>query len=320
MDDICIIFTIVFIAMSLLNMKFLLRRKKITNYILGKSDEEKIKEINNALKVYGFFYDANNDIISSLMYPWQRKMGYCRLYDELAPSFNMVIDSEPIYFDYDQRRWLIEFWKGQYGIATGGEIGVYVTDKDDVDIPGVLSGPLFESVTDEECLDMSFDIKKDNNKLFNIEKNHWWLSGFDLGVFSKPRDLSMDIKISFPNSSMAEAFITGLGNAGYEEGDYKFDNKVVYINFNKPKSNIGKRTFKQVLSFIQLMNKIYTSFYNWCTRDFERVLDKIYLLCVNHPILFKGVTGDKRARRLKYAYKVIHPYLTREEDDNNGHI
>lgn len=34
------------------------------------------------------------------------------------------------------------------------------------------------------------------------------------------------------------------------------------------------------------MNKIYTSFYNGCTRDFKRVLDKIYLLCVNYPILF----------------------------------
>lgn len=319
MNEIWIIAITILIVISLPIIKFLLQRKKAVNYVLEKSDEEKIKELNNALEAYGFFYDVNNDIISSLMNPWQRKMGYCRLYDELAPSLNMVIDSEPIYFYYDKRRWLIEFWKGQYGMTTGGEVGIYVTDKDDVDIPGVFSGPLFESVTDEELLNMSFDIKKDEKKLFRRDEYHWWLTGFDVGVFSQPRDLLMDIQLVFPKSKMKKAFLNGLRNAGYEDSDYKVVNKVVYINFDKPKSNQARENFKRALPFIQLTNKTYCSLYNWLTKDFERTLDKIYLLCVNYPILFKIIAGDKRAKRLEAAYEVIHSYLNREEIDNNGH-
>lgn len=41
----------------------------------------------------------------------------------------MVFDALPIYFDYAGETWLIEFWKGQYGINTGGEVGVYHAGK-----------------------------------------------------------------------------------------------------------------------------------------------------------------------------------------------
>ena len=37
----------------------------------------------------------------------------------------MIIDCEPICFMYGGKNWMIELWKGQYGLETGGEIGVY---------------------------------------------------------------------------------------------------------------------------------------------------------------------------------------------------
>ena len=37
----------------------------------------------------------------------------------------MIIDAYPVYFDYQDKTWMIEFWRGQYGINTGAEIGVY---------------------------------------------------------------------------------------------------------------------------------------------------------------------------------------------------
>ena len=45
------------------------------------------------------------------------------------PRFQMVFDALPIYFDYRGRTWLIELWKGQYGINTGAELGIYHADK-----------------------------------------------------------------------------------------------------------------------------------------------------------------------------------------------
>ncbi len=321
MDEIRILVIVVFIAIALLLIyRWTVKRKQAVNNVLGRTDEEKISIINNALEIYGFFYDNDNDIISSQMYPWQRNMGYCLLYDELAPSLNMVIDSEPIYFEYDERRWLIEFWKGQYGMTTGGEVGIYVTDKDDIDVPGVFSGTFFESVTDEERLNIRFNLKKNEESLFTRKEHHWWLTGFDVGIFSKPKSLSMDIRLIFPHYTMKEAFLIGLRNAGYTESDYKEFNNMIYITFDTPKSNQPSHNYKLLLPFIQLSNKTYCSLYNWLTRDFERTIDKIYFLCIYYPNLFKIVAGNHRAEKIQKAYELIHSYLNGDEVKENEHI
>ena len=33
----------------------------------------------------------------------------------------MVFETLPVYFDYAGKTWLIQIWKGQYGICTGCE-------------------------------------------------------------------------------------------------------------------------------------------------------------------------------------------------------
>lgn len=55
------------------------------------------------------------EILVSTEDAWQRKYGYEALYDALAPHFNMIFDYYPVYFDYQGKTWLIEFWKGLYG-------------------------------------------------------------------------------------------------------------------------------------------------------------------------------------------------------------
>lgn len=90
------------------------------------------KDLNNMLKTYGYSYDVKQDIFISNHDAWQRAMGYTRIFDEAAAPMSMIIDCEPIYFEYDNKRWLIEFWKGQYGMTTGCEIGVYYTNYPDI--------------------------------------------------------------------------------------------------------------------------------------------------------------------------------------------
>ena len=46
------------------------------------SDQEQLEELNKDLKLFGFAYDPSQDIFYSLNECWQRKFGYCRLYDE----------------------------------------------------------------------------------------------------------------------------------------------------------------------------------------------------------------------------------------------
>ena len=73
----------------------------------------------------GIPYDPDQDIIYSKMYPVQRQLGYAYGYDAAALLMGAVIDCEPIFFDYGGKTWMIELWKGQYGLETGCEIGVY---------------------------------------------------------------------------------------------------------------------------------------------------------------------------------------------------
>jgi len=58
-------------------------------------------------------------------------------------------------FNYDCKNYRIEFWKGQYGLTTGAEIGIYIQDGKD----------FYRAAKDTERLDMSFTLIK-NCKLF----------------------------------------------------------------------------------------------------------------------------------------------------------
>ncbi len=52
----------------------------ITDYIGNLS--ERVAELNDELEPFGFAYEPYQDIFYSLQYPWQRELGYCKLYDE----------------------------------------------------------------------------------------------------------------------------------------------------------------------------------------------------------------------------------------------
>lgn len=312
MEKECIIFIIIIILILLL-YRWIIQRKEAIDNVLQRTDEEKIKDINDALELYGFIYDKNNDIICSNMYPWQREVGYCKLYDDTAPFINMIIDSEPIYFEYDNRRWLIEIWKGQYGMTTGGEIGIYVSEMDDIDIPGIFSGTFFKAVSDEERLNMSFNLKMNGKSLFQRQDYHWWLTGFDVGLFSSPNNLSMEVMLSFQNSNMKNAFLNGLKRIGYKEDEIEIINNRIYFNFDKPKSTQSYSRYKLITPFIQFMNKIYCEIYNLITKDFVRTIDKIDFLRLYYPNLFKLIAGKNRMKKLQKYYKSISSYINGDE-------
>ncbi|MBN1962231.1 MAG: DUF4474 domain-containing protein [Deltaproteobacteria bacterium] len=78
----------------------------------------------------GFCYSPEQDIIYSRMDAWQRKFGYAYSYDIAAPiTISAIIDCEPFFFHYNNKHWMIELWKGQYGLETGAEIGIYNSDE-----------------------------------------------------------------------------------------------------------------------------------------------------------------------------------------------
>ena len=76
----------------------------------------------------GYLYEPYQDIFISRINAPQKVFGYTSFYDFSAPYLNMVFDYETIYFNYNARTWLIEIWKGQYGINTECELGIYYAD------------------------------------------------------------------------------------------------------------------------------------------------------------------------------------------------
>lgn len=179
----------------------------------------------------GFGYDVKKDIFYSTRNAWQKNFGYSHIYDVSAPLFNMIIDTEPIHFYYNNKNWLLSFWKGQYGIVTGAEIGIYATKERKVN-----KNTLYLPVKPEEMLDMSFILYNDKKEITRVKGHHWWLTSFKLGMFSKPKDLSMDIKITFPNKLMLDAFLNSFYKIGYTNKNCKIIDNSFYFTFKKPKT------------------------------------------------------------------------------------
>lgn len=288
-----------------------LRRGYARRLVQGRTDCQKCCELNTALEPFGFGYDLRTDNFFSLMYPWQRELGYCRFYDEAAPMLSMVIDSEPIYFQHAGRNFLLEVWKGQYGLTTGAEIGFYVSAE-----TGKQPEELFyDSVSDEERLDMSFVLRKAGRVLLERRATHWWLTGFVLGEFSHRGDLSMEVRIDFPNEQMQVAFVGGLMRAGYERENIWVDRNTVSFFFNNPRSRQPKyRTFQ--LWRVQNSNRRNCRRYLRLTRFFTRTIDRVDYLSICFPRLYRAIIRMGRYRSLVIASRRYARYKRRQSRRN----
>ena len=101
------------------------RKKRILKKIARMSPCEKYSLLDSVVKPFGYMYIPEWDIFSSRVDAWQRQFGYGTVYEQASVYFNMVLQTLPVYFDYEGRTWLIQVWKGQYGICTGCELGLY---------------------------------------------------------------------------------------------------------------------------------------------------------------------------------------------------
>lgn len=205
----------------------------------------------------GFSYDEKKDIFYSTKNAWQKNFGYSHLYDVMAPIFRMIIDTESIKFNYNNKNWLISFWKGQYGIVTGAEIDIYVTKEQHVN-----KKTIYMPASTTEMLDMCLILYKNNKEIIRKCAKHWWLAVFKLGMFSKPKQLTMDIKIRFPNREMLDAFLKAFKKLGYKDKDFKVCDCTFIFTFKKPHTRkVWTRTWLTD-SITQRLNHKNVNLYN----------------------------------------------------------
>lgn len=182
-------------------------------------------DMNAILNAAGYAYDANQKIYYSTMNPWHRHFGFGDEFDQIAPYGNMKYTTLKADFEYDGLLWRLQWWKGQYAVLVGAELGVYTKN------PGDNSTTFYECASDEHLLDMSFefymtakDYRNGNRRFYREEQAHWWLTGFDFG-YCDPRQIVVVATLKAFDHEMADAIeksfekLTGSG-AGREKFKY----------------------------------------------------------------------------------------------------
>ena len=139
-------------------------------------------DMNALLNAAGYAYDAKNQIYYSTLNPWQRHFGFGEEYDQAAVFANMRYTTLKADFSYDGLLWRLQWWKGQYGVLVGAELGVYTKDPNDN------STTFYQCASDEYLLEMSFDYymsatdyQRGAKRFHREEQAHWWLTGFQFG-------------------------------------------------------------------------------------------------------------------------------------------
>ena len=155
-------------------------------------------------KTSGFLYSKSEDIFYSVADAWQRNFGYCNEYDKVADKY-LNIDTLKFYFQYNDFTWRIQLWKGDYGISTGCEIGVYYAEGNADD------NAFYDAVKWDDMLEMSSYLKYNNEIMFRRNPvETWWLTAFRFDGCKDPEKLTMGMTINFKNRTMRDEFINSV--------------------------------------------------------------------------------------------------------------
>lgn len=281
---------------------------------LEKSISELINDINSTESIQsvvydsinqaGFDYDKEQGIFYSMIDAWQYDYGYCRFYDEFSAPLSIIFDCEPIYFNYNNKRWLIEFWKGQYGICTGAEVGVYASEKTIYNETMNSENIFYDKISPKEFLDISIVVKKNGEVIFERKDKHWWLTGFILGEFSEPYELSVDINITLINEEMRNSFIQGLNYAGYDNKQIKIKENSVSICFDKPKTEQPYTNIKLLNNMMQRKNEDLCNVYNNITKQYKNYDEKINAVKKQSPLLYGEIMNIGKWKSIIDLYNV----------------
>lgn len=254
--------------------------------------------LNSLIEPAGYAYSPCQDIFTTRLDASQKSFGYISFYDSFAAYFNMIFDYETFYFNYDSRTWLIEIWKGQYGINSGCEVGVYYTDT--IISPDKYSSTLFKAVEPQDMPGLSVKLNSHCPKnncpytvLGHIKKRHWWLTIFKMGAFIKPDKLFANISVSFKDYPMMYSFLDSFKKT-LPDNTYKISGLTVYFTFSKSRRRYS--LFKKIIRQTGLMLcHVYCKWFNYLTRPFSNTRDKILYLYYYLPFMIRHLLkSDKK--------------------------
>ncbi len=155
---------------------------------------------------------------------FQKNFGYHPIYDLGANLIDFSIETTKLDFDYEDKEYRIQLWKGQYisgEIGTvGGEIGVYTR-------PERASGQFYNCATEDDWVKMEMTVywdEFDNGEyLPQFSRNYndfWWCTGFVDGQLKNRRDsntMRVLARITWESEEQAELFAEAMRKKGFTE-------------------------------------------------------------------------------------------------------
>ena len=261
---------------------------------------EKESILNTLAQPAGYRYDPYEDIFATVPDAPQKQFGYTHFYDLSAPYFNIVFDYETFYFNYDQKTWLIEIWKGQYGINAGCELGIYQADT--IVSPEEYNTTLFHAAEPDDMLLTTLILDLHSPKppyicteVARMRSRHWWSTIFKMGTFARPENLSVNTSIRFKDycmmRSFADSFQKTLPHTAFRTNGLTF-----YFTFCQ-----SSRKYTRPKRFLRCLSltlcHFYCNLFNYLTKAFYNSGDKVLYLYYYLPFVVRLLFKPKQKNR-----------------------
>ena len=185
----------------------------------------------NSHGLFGYQFDPVGQYYFTPNDPWQRNFGFNTLYDLGASFVNFYYDTFRCRFTYRGMDWLVQFWKGQYGLVfLGAEIGTYYKPLD-------REYAHYDAVSDDDALYMSMTLyRKGEERLTREYAKYWWCTGFSPGLLDSFRDrseLTLKARLTMKDQEMLQLFTEQLESQGHlrRDRDYTVSGLDVYLTW-----------------------------------------------------------------------------------------
>lgn len=161
------------------------------------------------LGLVGYGYDAKAGVFYATGEGWQREFGFNEAYDRAAALGSMPLDTIRIKFNYDDKEWMVQFWKGFYGFVFAGcEVGIYNRPANSVSTSTSYNCATPDYYQDITC---KFTYGK---QTFTRSTRTWWNTGFIPSVQIFPStnipNMKADVTMKFSDPGLYKAFISGV--------------------------------------------------------------------------------------------------------------
>ena len=157
---------------------------------------------------------------------WQKFFGFNFAYDIAAPLALIQYDYVRVFFTYGEYDWMIQMWKGQYGLLFhGSEVGVYTKP---VGSPSATRYAHYAAADKENFLKMSTALyhqsgRNSDEYHFEFERpydEYWWCTGFVPGHLRNTigcKELRAETRITLKDEEMTRLFCEGLKLCGFTQ-------------------------------------------------------------------------------------------------------